>query len=241
MVRKAVQNSTGPSVRGSVLENVQERRTPFPHFVSMQAFDRAVADAAYAWLHAHAHWHHHVSTFFDQHERGLIDADLPRELRDALVSPAVLRLLRQRMETLFAVSMADVFDVVAHRLVPGQGIGLHTDRPSAGDETHRLVINLGREFDDSQGGHLILFHGRDPDDFACAFRSIHNTAVGLEMSERSYHAVADVIAGIRYTIVYSFWRADCTDTVKDSAARIEGERLVSMRRRPMPRRERTDP
>src|SRR5690606_24336967 len=126
-------------------------------------------------------------------------------IREGLMSPAMLRRLRRKMESLFVEPMADVFSIVAHRLLPGQGIGVHNDDPRGGSEAFRMVLHLGPELDDSSGGHLMFFRSRDPDDVACAFRPIHNTAVGFALSERSYHAVADVMAGIRYSIVYSFW------------------------------------
>ena len=215
---------------GPMQKIVQERRAPFPHFVTSRPFDQAVADAAHAWLDASAPWRCHVSGFFEQFECSLAHVELPRLLQGSLLSPAVLRRLRRQMEALFGVSLADVFSVMAHRLVPGQGIGVHTDAPFDGSESHRLVAHLGPAFSDSTGGHLIFFNSKDPGDIACAFRSVHNTAVGFELSERSHHAVSDVVAGVRYTIVYSFWPAACADRARAPAVRIEGDRLVPMDR-----------
>lgn len=231
-------DTTGLQVPGSVLENVQERRIPFPHFVARDVFDPALADAAYEWLSTQAPWHRHTHTFFDQFELSLVRTELPPLLYDGLVAPPVLRGLRHRMEALFGVSLADAFSVSAHRMESGQGVGVHTDRPRPGRETHRMVVHLGRGFDDSQGGHLIFFNSRDRRDVACAFRSVHNTAVGLELSERSYHAVAEVMAGTRYTLVYAFWPAGYTEGVKRPAAVIEGDRLVIVPRKPRKRRAR---
>lgn len=221
-----MQNIDGPHMTSPALQDARQRQTPFPHFIASQSFAQDVADAAYTWLDANAPWRRHVSYFFDQFECNMLSMRLPRLLHEGLISPATLRLLRQRMEAQFSVSLADVFAVFAHRLVPGQGIGVHNDKPTPGNETHRLVVHLGPGFDDTSGGHLMFFRGKDPGDLACAFRSVHNTAVGFELSARSHHAVAELATGVRYTLVYSFWRADCADVVASPGERIEGDRLV---------------
>lgn len=125
------------------------------------------------------------------------------------------------MEALFSIELADVFSVTAHRLVPGQGIGLHTDRPLLGYESHRMVVHFGPEFRDQNGGHLLFFNSENSDDLAQAFRTVHNSAVGFELSPSSYHAVAELSGGVRYTLVYSFWRADSLEVVEHPAHRIE--------------------
>ena len=203
------------------LADARLRTEPFPYIVGLQPFPREVADAAHAWLDGHTPWRRHVHYFFDQFEYSLIDAKLPPLLHEGLVSAATLRGLRQRMEALFSVELADVFSVTAHRLVPGQGIGVHTDRPLLGYESHRMVVHLGPEFRDENGGHLMFFDGPDELDFVQAFRTIHNSAVAFELSPHSFHAVGEVASGVRYTLVYSFWRIDGVDVVERPAQHIE--------------------
>lgn len=216
------ERSAGPDKSAfTPLADARLRTEPFPYILGTHAFACEVADAAHAWLDGHAPWRRHVHHFFDQFEYNLIDAKLPPLLHEGLVSAATLRGLRQRMEALFSVELADVFSVTAHRLVPGQGIGVHTDRPLLGYESHRLVVHLGPEFRDENGGHLMFFHGPDARDFAQAFRTIHNSAVAFELSPRSFHAVGELGKGVRYTLVYSFWRVDGIEVVEHPAQRIE--------------------
>lgn len=216
---------------GSMLVNAGMRLAPFPHFVCARPLAPDVADAAYTWLDEHAPWDRHTSDFYDQFGCDLISLKLPRLLHHHLVSPIVLQRMRQRLEALFSVPLADIYSVVAHRLVPGQGIGVHTDAPADGTETYRMVVHVGPGFRDASGGHLMFFRSKDRHDAASAFRSIHNTAVGFELSERSHHAVTDIVAGVRYTLVYSFWRADhAANDIEPPAARIEGSRLVPVGR-----------
>jgi hypothetical protein len=203
------------------LLNATRRDTPFSHFVAMQAFTPTVADAAVAWLDGCVPWRRHLTDFYDQFECSLLNMRLPPLLHDGLVAPATLQRLRQRIEQIFGVALADVFTVTGHRLVPGQGIGVHTDRPLPGYETYRMVVHLGAGNSDANGGQLMFLHGKELADFACAFRGVHNTAVGFELSDRAFHAVAELAAGVRYTLVYSFWRGDCADGILESGVRIE--------------------
>lgn len=203
-----MQTMTEALAPDTILQRVRMRQTPFPHFIAWRPFAPAAIDAAHAWLHTSALWRRHASSFFDQFELRLVPATMHGPLHGHVASPATTDLLRQRMQDLFSVRLADTVTVVAHRLVAGQGIGVHTDKPHKGSETHRLVVHLGPDRDDAGGGHLMFFHSQDPGDIACAFRNIHNTAVGFELSTRSYHAVSDLRSGVRYTLVYSFWHAD---------------------------------
>src|SRR5262249_13999603 len=98
------------------------------------------------------------------------------------------------------------YHIAAHKLIPQQGIGVHTDRPQDGSETHRLVIHLNRGFVDSYGGHLIFFDDQKGQRVRKIIRPLHNSAVAFESSARSYHAVSNVLHGIRYSLVFSLWR-----------------------------------
>lgn len=203
------------------LADARLRTEPFRYVLGMRPFPREVAEAAHKWLDGHAPWRRHVHYFFDQFEYNLIDAKLPPLLHEGLVSARTLRGLRERMEALFSVRLADVFSVTAHRLVPGQGIGVHTDRPLLGYESHRMVVHLGPEFRDQNGGHLMFFDGPAERDFVQAFRTVHNSAVAFELSPDSYHAVGELARGVRYTVVYSFWRIDGVEKVERPAQHID--------------------
>jgi len=90
-------------------------------------------------------------------------------------------------------------------MLPGHRIGIHTDTPRYGSETHRLLINLNAGFEDEYGGHLVLFDPDDPADSAVMVRPVHNSAVAMEFSDDSWHCVDEIRSGKRYSLVYSFW------------------------------------
>lgn len=97
--------------------------------------------------------------------------------------------------------------MVAHRMLPSHRIEIHNDAPGVGSETHRFIVSLNREWRGDHGGYLAFLDGPSWDLLSDVYRPIHNTGAGLELSERSYHAVTEVKALARYTILYSFWPA----------------------------------
>jgi hypothetical protein len=183
------------------------RAEPFGHVRVMNPLPAELADELLAWLDRAAPWNRHVASSFDRFECNLCRCGLPASLAD-LIAPATLRAIRADMEHLFDVQLGDVYSVVAHRLVAGQGIGIHTEEPAGGRDTHRLIIQLGGLPSHDCGGQFLLLSAADMDHLHAALRPIHNTAIALELSSRSYHAVADLRAGVRYTLVYSLWRAE---------------------------------
>ncbi|MEU6904372.1 cyclophane-containing peptide 2OG-Fe(II) oxygenase YhhC [Streptomyces coeruleorubidus] len=186
------------------LRDAEVNRVPFLYFVAKDVFDGRLADDLLAWLQGTATWNLHNGEFFEQYECDLMAADLPQRC-SAVRDEAFLRELRRRLGEIFDVEFTDRVTIVAHKLTQGQGIGIHTDAPSDGLETHRLTVSLGKEFVDSMGGHLVFFASGDSGDVNRVFRPVHNAGVGFAMSERSYHAVSDVRQGERYSVVFSLW------------------------------------
>lgn len=183
------------------------RSTPFLHATVASVFDEALADELGAELATLDAWQLHRGAFFEQYETNVL------RLRDAgagfsSLTPDTLDALRQRVATLMAADLESRVKVIAHRMDPGQGIGLHNDDPQGDDETHRLVINFGETTDDGDGGHLVLFSDANIEAIDRVFRPVHNSGLAFAASSDSYHAVTEVRAGVRYTIVFSFWQRE---------------------------------
>ncbi len=93
------------------------------------------------------------------------------------------------------------------KLVNGHTIRLHNDF-IPGRETHRLLIQLNRNWQDENGGFLLFFNSSAPEDIHRVIHPVHNSSVGFAISPKSNHAVSTVYNGERYTLVYSFYAAD---------------------------------
>lgn len=178
---------------------------PFAYFLSEAVFAPAHEAALLDWLEAEAPWRLATTDFYEQFEFSLRDADLPVPLAE-LIAPAALVGLRAAMERAFGCSLARQVDIVAHRLDPGQRIGIHNDLRDGG-ETHRLTVQLNRGLADADGGFFMLFNSDDPEDIHRILRPVSGSAIGFAIGPRSHHAVSRLHGGSRFTLVYSFHAA----------------------------------
>ncbi|WP_437730007.1 cyclophane-containing peptide 2OG-Fe(II) oxygenase YhhC [Sorangium sp. So ce1335] len=186
---------------------LQTSRDPFLHFVLDDFYEAGLAERLGRWLDSAAPWRRAVHHFYDQFELNFRDvAALPDAIAAPLLSPAALGQVTVLAEQLFGTRFRPNVCVGAHKLVDGQGIGLHTDS-APGEETHRIVVQLSRDWQDDFGGNLVFFGSSDVNDVRAMFRHVFNTAVGFSLGGVSYHAVSDVSRGERLTVIYGFWEA----------------------------------
>lgn len=180
---------------------------PFPHFVHDQPLPESLAGELLRWMETGASWRLHTSSFFEQFEMDLTAASAPASCR-VVFAPETLAALGARMGTLFGRHMTGQVRATAHKLVGGQTIGIHTDEPRGDRETHRLLVHVNSGWHADLGGEMLLLAGDGIDALRAVVPPHHNRAVGFEMSERSFHAVARVNQWVRYTLIFSFWADD---------------------------------
>lgn len=183
--------------------------TPFPYFALPEALSRQSSFDILRWLEEDAPWRLRVAEFYEQYEFSFLDANLPSNIR-TIFGREAMNILKTEMEQTFGVALADKIDITAHKLVSGQKIKVHNDF-IAGQESHRILIQLNRGWTEENGGVLMLFNSDDPRDIHGAFLPAHNTSVVFEISPRSFHAVSAIASGHRYTLVLSFYRASNED------------------------------
>jgi hypothetical protein len=176
---------------------------PFPHFQARGAVRQDAERVILDWLETKAPWSLTQAAFYEQHEFSLLDCGLPDELK-FLTSSSLITYLKQYFSQNFDAVFDARADVTAHRLTPGQIIKIHNDYIQ-GRETHRLLIQLNRSWETSQGGLLILFSEPRPDAAAKIVIPESRSAFGFEISSRSLHAVSTIKSGSRFTLVYSFY------------------------------------
>lgn len=176
---------------------------PFRYGLIAGCLEQSVANAMLQWFEDSAPWKLRVADFYEQHEFSFNDVVLPEALAEAF-SPNQLEELRRHMEERFDVELSARIDITAHRLTHGQRIRIHNDF-IPGEESHRLLIQLNRGWEDANGGLLVFFNSKDPADVHRVLRPLHNTGVVFEISESSLHAVTPIQAGDRYTLVLSFF------------------------------------
>ncbi len=182
--------------------------TPFPHAVVADFFEPDVCQRLLEWLEENDRWRGRVADEFYNIEEMVVTADeLPRELA-FLLEPSFLAKLRRQMRGFFGVEFQELTTLRLHKLANGCRIRVHTDFGTEPD-THRLVVHLTRDWEVERGGILMFLDAAHLGELHEAHRDyvpVPGLAVGFEISERSYHAVTEVLDGERYTLCYSFRR-----------------------------------
>lgn len=174
---------------------------PFPLIHSPAVLNPELSIDLLNWLESFNSWDLVQADFYEQYEFNFQDVNIPARIRcfnDGTFALSVQTI----MSEIFEVEMEDGVDVVAHKLIPGQKIGIHNDNLEAA-ETHRLIIQLNSGWEEDHGGYFMTFRSDDARDIHQILAPIHNSAVGFAITEKSHHAVSTVYKANRYTIVCS--------------------------------------
>jgi Rps23 Pro-64 3,4-dihydroxylase Tpa1-like proline 4-hydroxylase len=184
------------------LENAIVEESPFPHFTANSILTQEKIGEVFQWFqHTHI-WKLVETNFYEQYEFSLLHTDLPENMQ-FLVSEENLSYMKDKYIHGFKITALSLVDVVAHKLVNEQKIGIHNDFIN-GEETHRLVLQINPYWKDENGGLLLLFKSSKPEDIVKIIKPTNNSALGFEISKRSHHAVSKIYDFTRYTIVYTF-------------------------------------
>jgi|SRR5664280_499818 len=185
-----------PTLKGRSLET-----RPFRYATMLRCLSPDLGDGLLAWFENDAPWRLTQTDFYEQYEFSCWDSSSP--LAAFLTSREVLDLVRAEMTEIFDRRFEDGVDVVCHRLLPTQKIGIHNDY-LVGQETHRLTIQVNRGLTDTDGGVLMLFNSNDPTDIHKLIHPLSLSGFAFEISADSHHAVSQVHGGERFSVIYSF-------------------------------------
>jgi len=185
------------------LSGAVSRSQPFLCFTVAQIVSMDLERALLAWLESEAPWRLTVMDFYEQYEFDFRDVDVPEAIK-SLFSDDTLNELRLHVGRLLSASLKPQIEITAHRLSRSQRIRIHNDARPDG-ETHRLLIQLNRSWDDANGGLLMLFRGPQVETLEDVIPPTSRSGFGFEISTASYHAVSQVHQGDRYTLVFSFY------------------------------------
>lgn len=186
------------------MANAEVFAAPFSYFVCHQPLSPQLSSELLTWLESGAPWKLVETDFYEQYEFSFFDIQLPSEI-SFLTSTEYLSHVKNQVESLFSVKLDTRIDFTAHKLISGQRIRIHNDY-IPGCETHRLLIQLNRGWEDENGGMLMFFYSQSPSDIHKIFRPSHNSSVGFAISPDSHHAVSTIHKGERFTIIYSFYK-----------------------------------
>ena len=179
---------------------------PFPYFTAAEGLGGVVGSVILEWLENEAPWKLVETDFYEQYELSLLETQTPPSLTFVTQRP-FLEDLRAKTEQIFGTRLGERIDCTVHKLVPGQRIRIHNDFiPDA--ETHRVLIQLNRGWNNALGGLLMFFNSQDPSDLHRVFSPSHDSVVGFAISDNSNHAVSTIRGSERFTLVFSFYAND---------------------------------
>ncbi|CAN5892364.1 hypothetical protein BH11BAC7_BH11BAC7_21740 [soil metagenome] len=175
---------------------------PFPHFYSPSALLNGFEKKVFKWFEETNEWYLIETDFYEQYEFNFLSAKLPHDL-ECLIGEKIITTIKSKLKDKFNVSSLNLVGITAHKLINGHRIGIHNDFIN-GDETHRLVIHINPNWNESNGGLLMLFSSSNADDLTKIVKPINNSAFAFEISGKSHHAVSKIHNFSRYTVVYTF-------------------------------------
>lgn len=176
---------------------------PYSFFFGTNALSQAVHDSLLSWLENLSAWKQANGGFYLSDVLGLTDALLPPSLH-AWFGTSAHALIEAHASEAFGVRLALHGPIALHRMTAGQGVGIHSDAPAVGEETHRLVLFLCRPRPLTAGGHFLLLRGDQPSEAEVVIPLRSNRFVGFALDGCSHHAITVVSEGARYSVVISF-------------------------------------
>lgn len=177
---------------------------PFKHITQVGIADSEKIAAVYDWFEKTDVWEFTQTDFYTQYEFSVLHSAIPPSCQ-WLKDPAAISNLENVLSDLFNERKLICTAITAHKLVDGYRMGVHNDY-IGGEETHRLLIQINRDWTPDNGGYLMLFNSALVQDVAKIVQPLNNSGIGFEISERSFHAVSTVHDFTRYTLVYTFAR-----------------------------------
>jgi 2-oxoglutarate-Fe(II)-dependent oxygenase superfamily protein len=178
---------------------------PFPHFAIADFVSESVAGRLLDWFESEAPWSScNIAGFGSYNELNLRTADLPAALNVLRDDESMAR-ITAAMEGTFGAKVNAYIDIIAHKLMANDTIGVHTDND--GMLSYRLILHVHRGWTPQHGGELVLHEsaaGTFPP--VRTFPPQHRAGLAFEISQLSFHSIQRVNMGERYTLVYGFFR-----------------------------------
>ena len=178
-----------------MLSQPKHHDNPFPFFYVNSAFSAEQCAALEDLFLQDAEWQHRDGAFYSCSLRDVTEVISASFQAEVLV----------KMREITGLPLVNRVLVTAQCMLPGQVIGIHSDRPLLGYEIARLVVQLNQQWQTEHGGVLELFSSPES---GVVFRLTpeYNKAFGFLLHEDSYHGVTEVTQP-RQSVVFNFWHA----------------------------------
>ncbi len=178
-----------------MLTQPNHHNNPFPFFYVDSAFSKEQCALLDSLFLQNADWQHRNGAFYRCSLQDVTE-NIPATFQTEVLD---------RMREITGLPLVNRVLVTAQRMLPGQVIGIHSDRPLLGYEIVRLVVQLNKGWQAEYGGVLELFSSPESE-AVFSVNPEYNKAFGFTLHEDSYHGVTEVTQP-RQTVVFNFWHA----------------------------------
>ncbi len=178
-----------------MLSQPKHHDNPFPFFYVDAAFSEQQCTALEGLFLLEGDWQHRDGAFYRCSLRDVTE-NIPATFQTEVLA---------RMREITRLPLVNRMLVTAQRMLPGQVIGIHSDRPLLGYEIFRLVVQLNKQWQTEHGGVLQLYSSPESE-VMFSVNPDYNKAFGFILNVDSYHGVTEVTQP-RQTVVFNFWHA----------------------------------
>lgn len=187
-----------------MVEDVLQFDLPYRHFLCFDTFLPADAEEMRRILSSNLDWGIREGSFYVTYR-----LDLRAFFKDRstvwFLDQDFLFNLRDRISEIFSAPLSDDVQVLGHRMIPGQQIGVHNDNPGLGFENFRVITQFTVDHSAEDGGELNIHTSDRPEDIYQSIRPFPNMSFGFETSAHSYHSVGPVNNRNRDAVIFNFW------------------------------------
>lgn len=176
---------------------------PFPHAYCPYYISNEDVGFIYQKIRDGCEWKLGKTKFYEQWE-GITNVSDISVLREYFSTEFIFK-LKNEISSAFGRTLSDDLQINIHRMTSGQRLGIHTDEPRLGYETHRALIYFNNENNPYAGGEFLAFSERDITSSFIAYRPMDGSLIAFEASEKSYHAVMPIDSGERIAVQFYFW------------------------------------
>ncbi|MFT4624755.1 MAG: hypothetical protein ACI8PZ_003415, partial [Myxococcota bacterium] len=187
-----------------LLPTIEVHDTPFRWFTADGALPPSALEALLALYDEDLSWDLHADSFY----RAWLC-----EVADRL-DPALRTGVVDRVAAITGLPFAPDLAVTVQRMEPGQYALPHTDRPLAGFEAARLIVQLTPGWRPEHGGELLLHADALGTEEVQRRPPRFNSAYGMVMGPRSVHSVRPTTRQ-RRTAVFNLWHVGNTEAVAE--------------------------
>jgi len=178
-----------------LLSQPKHHDNPFPFFYVDAAFSEQQCTALEGLFLPEGDWQHRDGAFYRCSLRDVTE-NIPATFQTEVLA---------RMREITRLPLVNRMLVTAQQMLPGQVIGIHSDRPLLGYEIFRLVVQLNKQWQTEHGGVLQLYSSPESE-VMFSVNPDYNKAFGFILNIDSYHGVTEVTQP-RQTVVFNFWHA----------------------------------